>query len=155
MRQFTIFFARLSVSTRVRTTYDEPVLVEERGTVWKDKSAEGGSLQGGSRRSSSNLVEKRGEGEVEKGDVQIVQIPKKERLLKKISQNKSVLGANRSAKKFSENDLDRTNLILSSEKRTKGSDSPKLWASLSICWGSNAQVWEVNKMHEFCHNLTF
>ena len=119
-------------------TYDEPV--EERGAVWRDKSTEGDSRQGGSRWFSSDLVKKRGqsreEGEVKRGDVQIVNIPKKERHLKKSNQSKS---ANRPAKKFSENDLERTNLILNSEKKTKG-DFPKLWASLSICWGSNAQV---------------
>ena len=46
-------------------------------------------------------------------------------------------------KKYSENDFDRTNTILDSEKnklQREGSDLPKLWASLSICWGSNAQV---------------
>ena len=46
-------------------------------------------------------------------------------------------------KKYSENDFDRTNTILDSEKNKlqgEGSDLPKLWASLSICWGSNAQV---------------
>ena len=123
-------------------TYDEPV--EEKERVWRDESTEGDSRQGGSRWFSTDLVEKRGqpreEGEVKRGDVQIVHIPKKERHLKKSNQSKS---ANRSAKKFSENDLDRTNLIINSEKKTKGSDSPRLWASLSICWGSNAQVWEV------------
>ena len=47
------------------------------------------------------------------------------------------------ARKYSENDFDRTNTILDSEKnklQREGSDLPKLWASLSICWGSNAQV---------------
>jgi len=59
----------------------------------------------------------------------------------KSNQSKS---ADRSAKKFSENDLERTNLILNSEKKTKG-DFPKLWASLSICWGSNAQMFNKEK----------
>jgi len=51
-------------------------------------------------------------------------------------------------KKYSENDFDRTNTILDSEKnklQRVGSDLPKLWASLSICWGSNAQMFNKEK----------
>ena len=78
------------------------------------------------------------------GDVKIPLFPEKnERNLKKSSQKESVLGGHRSVKKFSENDFGRTNVILNSEKttgNTKRGGLPRLWASLSICWGSNAQV---------------
>ena len=94
-------------------TYDEPVVGDERGR--------------GEERAGGNL--------------QIPFFPEKKEIhLKKSIQSESVEGRHRSVKKFSDNDFERTNnLILNSEK-TMGSDLPRLWASLSICWGSNAQV---------------
>ena len=118
-------------------TYEPGV---ERGTMWEDESG-GDSGESGLRRRSSLEAEKREEEEGERGDVK-----KKGSHFKKSSQSDSVIGAHRSVKKYSENDFDRTNLILTSEKGTgkvsgRGkSDLPRLWASLSICWGSNAQV---------------
>lgn len=83
------------------------------------------------------------------GDVKIPLFPEKnERHLKKSSQKESVLGGHRSVKKFSENDFGRTNVILNSEKttgNTKRGGLPRLWASLSICWGSNAQMFNKEK----------
>ena len=128
----------------------EPGAVDERGSMWQDESG-GRSRQSGSRGGSSLEGEKReeetggGGGEVKKGEIPLFPA-KKESHFKKSSQSQIVEGLPRSVKKYSENDFDRTNLILNSEKMTGkakgrgGSDLPKLWASLSNCWGSNAQV---------------
>ena len=86
---------------------------------------EGGG--GGSLHRQSSFVQKKG-GQVKNGQVHGALISK---------------SAYKPVKKYSENDFDRTNTILDSEKnkpQREGSDLPKLWASLSICWGSNAQV---------------
>ena len=118
-------------------TYEPGV---ERGAMWEDEPG-GDSGESGLRRRSSLEAEKREEEEGERGDVK-----KKGSHFKKSSRSESVIGAHRSVKKYSENYFDRTNHILNSEKRTgevsgRGkSDLPRLWASLSICWGSNAQV---------------
>ena len=127
----------------------EPGAVDERGSMWQDESG-GRSRQSGSRGESSLEVEKREQERGEGGEGKKGEIPlfpaKKESHFKKSSQSQIVEGLPRSVKKYSENDFDRTNLILNSEKMTGkakgrgGSDLPKLWASLSNCWGSNAQV---------------
>ena len=83
---------------------------------------------------SPELVQKKG-GQRKNGQVHVA--------LPKGATNLISKSANKPVKKDSENDFDRTNTILDSEKNKlqgEGSDLPKLWASLSICWGSNAQV---------------
>ena len=83
---------------------------------------------------SPELVQKKG-GQVKNGQVHVALPNGTKKIISK--------SAYKPVKKYSENDFDRTNTILDSEKNKlerEGSDVPKLWASLSICWGSNAQV---------------
>ena len=98
---------------------------------------EGGRGGGSLHRQSSfspELVQKKG-GQGKNGHVHVA--------LPKGATNYISKSAYKPVKKYSENDFDRTNTILDSEKnklQREGNDLPKLWASLSICWGSNAQV---------------
>jgi len=141
---FPLTFLSLTyLAVRAGVTY-EPGVEDE---MLQEESG-GRSHQSGSRGSSLE-VERREGGEVKKGEIPLFHA-KKGRHLKKGSQSESV-GAHRSVKKYSENDFERTNLMTTSEKRTgkaKGrgaSDLPRLWASLSICWGSNAQMFNKEK----------
>ena len=126
--------------------------------MWEESEAGGGpSRQSGSTGISSD-IKMRGEAGEIGGEVKSereIEIPlfqaKQGRHLKKGSHSGSVVGAHRPVKKYSENDFDRTNsLILNSEKGTGKAKErgARIWASLSICWGSNAQVkgsWNISK----------
>ena len=99
---------------------------------------EGGGGGGGKLHRQSNfspeLIQKKG-GQGKNGQVHVA--------LPTGATNFISKSAYKPVKKYSENDFDRNNTILDSEKnklQREGSDLPKLWASLSICWGSNAQV---------------
>ena len=65
---------------------------------------------------------------------------KRRKHFEKSSHTESVVSPDQSVKKY--NDFERAN---SKKTRANGageSGSPKVWSSLSICWGSNAQVWK-------------
>ena len=127
--------------------------LEARGRMWEESEA--GESGGPSRQSASSrglnsevkMREKAGEKGGELKSERDIEIPlfqaKQGRHLKK---SESVVGAHRPVKKYSEDDFERTNLILNSEKSTRKAKvrGARLWASLSICWGSNAQVKSLN-----------
>ena len=131
-----------------------------RGTMWEESEAGGGpSRQSGSTGISSD-IKMRGEAGEIGGEVKSereIEIPlfqaKQGRHLKKGSHSESVVGAHRPVKKYTENDFDRTNL--KSEKATGKAKKrgARLWASLSICWGSNAQVKGLN--FDYSKNLEY
>ena len=97
----------------------------------------GGGGGGNHHRQSSfspELVQKK-RGQVKNGQVHSA--------LQKAGTNLIAKSVYKPVKKYSEDDFERTNTIQDREKNIleKGQgDLRKLWASLSICWGSNAQV---------------
>ena len=147
--------------TRAHMTYEAEL--DTRGRMWEESEAgESGEprRQSGSSRGLSSEVkmrEKAGEVKSER-DIEIPLFQAKQGIhLKKSShsESESVVGAHRPVKKYSEDYFDRTNLILNSEKsrgkaKVRGT---RLWASLSICWGSNAQVKSLN--FDYSTNLEY
>ena len=123
--------------------------LDARGRMWEESG--GLSRQSGSSRGLNSEVkggEKGGEAKSERNiEIPLFQAKQGGHLKKSShSESESAVGGHRPVKKYSEDDFDRTNLILNSEKSTGKAKvrGARLWASLSICWGSNAQVKSLN-----------
>ena len=65
---------------------------------------------------------------------------KRRKHFEKSSHAESVVSPDQPVKKY--NDFERHNSKKTRVNAAGESGSPKVWSSLSICWGSNAQVWK-------------
>ena len=65
---------------------------------------------------------------------------KRRKHFEKSSHAESVVSPDQPVKKY--NDFERHNSKKTRANAAGESGSPKVWSSLSICWGSNAQVWK-------------
>jgi len=136
------------LASRAHMTYEAEL--DARGRMWEESG--GLSRQSGSSRGLNSEVkggEKGGEAKSERNiEIPLFQAKQGGHLKKSShSESESAVGGHRPVKKYSEDDFDRTNLILNSEKSTGKAKvrGARLWASLSICWGSNAQMFNKEK----------